>query len=417
MSGNYRSRILSILVDWYEDSPAYIRNEKPNKRRLMRLYDNGKSDFNVYNIEVPAIRNDINQAVMDLADKKFIEFEWMRGEKNHILSRLWLNYDSIGQIYAYLGRRPKGDAVNEVLSQLRVLLDRSKEEWVRHWLEETYVVISRKRTIGNNLPEGKSDRNDLLKAVSELSKRTEMEILERIFSIQCFGDSKRFEHTVKPRLIRILKKYLIQDECTDDDALRYVGIVRYPEQFEFSGALSIMLPKGLVDFMPLPFGSTLTIDDVKEGHIKLGADIRRILSIENRANYVEYIRKFQSKDELVLFHGGQFSPAKGVFLKALVSAMPESCMFYHWGDIDYGGFSMLARLRREIMQEVQAWKMGIEDIKQYTKYAIQFSESYRKRLTSLLDVSELQDCQSCIKFMLKDGVRLEQEAMLMNSEQ
>ncbi|MDR1538051.1 MAG: DUF2220 domain-containing protein [Clostridiales bacterium] len=25
---------------------------------------------------------------------------------------------------------------------------------------------------------------------------------------------------------------------------------------------------------------------------------------------------------------------------------------YHWGDIDYGGFSMLARLRREINSSI-----------------------------------------------------------------
>ena len=417
MSSNYCNRILSILVEWYENSPAYIRNEKPNKRRLMRLYDNGKSDFNVYNIEDPAIRNDINQAVMDLADKKFIEFEWMRGEKNHILSRLWLNYDSIGQVYAYLGRRPKCDAVDEVLLQLRVLMDQAKEEWARHWLEETYAAISRKRTIGNNLPEGKSERNDLLKAVYELSKRTEMEILERIFSIKCFGDSKRFEHLVRARLVRILKKHLVQDECSDDDALRYVGIVRYPEQFEFSGALSIMISNSLVDFTPLLCGGMLTIDDVKQGQIRLGANIRRILSIENRANYIEYIRKSQSKDELVLYHGGQFSPAKSVFLKALVSSMPESCLFFHWGDIDYGGFSMLARLRREIMPDVKAWKMGIEELKQYSKYNIKFSDSYGKRLATLLEIPELHDCHSCIQYILKNKVRLEQESMLFNSEQ
>ena len=414
MSGNYCTRILSILVDWYEDSPAYVRNQKPNRRRIMRLYDNGKSDFIDYNIEEPAIRKEINQAVMDLANRRFIEFEWMRGQENYILSRLWLNYDSLGQIYTHLGRRPRSDTVDEVLSQLKILLNETREDWAHKWLDETYVVISRKQTIGNNLPEGKSERNDLLKTVSELSKRTEVEILERIFSIQCFGDSKRFEHSVKPRLVRILKKYLVQDECIDDEALRYVGIVRYPEQFEFSGALSIMLPKGLVDFMPLPFGGTLTIYDVKEGQIKLGSDIRRILSIENRANYIEYIRKFQSKDELVLFHGGQFSPAKSVFLNALVSSMPESCMFFHWGDIDYGGFSMLARLRQEIIPDVQAWKMGIEDLRQYSKYTIGFSESYGKRLASLLEMPELRDCLSCIKFMLKHKVRLEQEAMLIN---
>ena len=413
MSFNYKKQILSLLLDWYEDSPAHTRNQKPDRRRTMKLYDKGKTDFGVYNIENSTIRKDINQAVLDLADKKYIEFEWMQGEKNHILSKLWLNFDSIDQVYTYLGRKPKGDAVDEVLSQLRKLLDQIQEEWAHRWLEETYAAISRKRAIGNVLPENKSECDDLLKVISRLSQRTEIEILERIFSIQCFGDSKRFEHSVKPRLVRILKKYLGQDECTDDDALRFVGIVRYPEQFEFSGALSVLLPNGLVDFSPLLFGGTLTIDDVKEGRIELGAGIRRILSIESRANYVEYIRKSQSKNEFVLFHGGQFSPAKSVFLKAIVSSMPQGCMFYHWGDIDYGGFSMLARLRREIMPEVHAWKMGIEDLRQYSKYTIRFSEAYGKRLASLLEEPQLHDCYSCIEFMLKGSIRLEQEAMLV----
>jgi len=196
-----------------------------------------------------------------------------------------------------------------------------------------------------------------------------------------------------------------------------VGIVRYPEQFEFSGSLAITLPNGLVDFTPLPSGGALNTKDVEQGRIKLGKDIQKIISIENRANYVEYAGKSKSKDELVLFHGGQFSPAKSLFLKAIVSSMPESCVFYHWSDIDYGGFSMLARLRREIKPDVKAWKMGIEELKQYSKYSIKFPDSYGKRLASLLEVPELHDCYSCIRYMLKNKVRLEQEAMMMNSGQ
>ncbi|MDR1193974.1 MAG: DUF2220 domain-containing protein [Peptococcaceae bacterium] len=412
MSGDYKKRILSLLVDWYENSPAYVRGQTPSRRRMMRLYDNGQTDFNAYNIENPAIRKDINQAVLDLADGGLVEYEWARGQRDHILSRLWLNFERIERVYAYLVRQPKGDAVDDLLSQLRGLRNNAKEEWAARWLEDTIAAITRKRSAGSSLPENVSERDDLLKAIACLADRTEIETFERVFSTRCFGDSKRFERSVKARLIRILKKYLIQDECGDEEALRSVGIVRYPEQFEFSGPLSIALPKGEIDFSLLPFGGVLTIEDVNQGKIALGADTRRILSIENRANYVEYIHKHKENDELVLFHGGQYSPAKGVFLQAIVSALPEGREFRHWGDIDYGGFSMLARLRREILPEVRAWKMAKEDLSRYAKYTVGFSDSYGQRLTSLLELPELHDCIPCIEHMLKLRVRLEQEAML-----
>lgn len=191
-----------------------------------------------------------------------------------------------------------------------------------------------------------------------------------------------------------------------------LGIVRYPEQFEFTGSLSIALPNGTVDFSPFPFGSTLNIEDVKLGTINLGTNVRRILSIENRANYVEYVRKYRRAEEFVLFHGGQFSPAKKIFLQAIVSALPENCAFFHWGDIDFGGFHMLSRLRKEILNDVLPWKMGEQELKQYSKYTSGFSENYSKRLTALLEIQELHDCHSCIRAMLESGLRLEQEAML-----
>jgi hypothetical protein len=414
MGNDFKKQILSILVNWYEASPAYVRKLKPIRRRMMHLHGNYKTDFVPYNIENSSVRKDVNQAVLELAGMNLIGYEWMKGERDHIISRLWLTYEVIEQIYKYLDRQPKGDIVDAVLSQLLKLRDEVNKEWAHCWLKDTYNIISRKRSIGSSLPENACERNDLLQSVVWLSKKTEIETLERIFSFQCFGDSKRFERSVKTRLVRILKKYLVNDdECTEDEALRMAGIVRHPEKFEFSGSLSIFLPNGKIDFAPLRFGGTLTIEDVQQGVITLESGIRRIISIENKANYVEYVRKNQSNDEFIIYHGGQFSPAKRVFLKAIVSAMPLTCEFYHWGDIDYGGFCMLARLRREILPGIQAWKMGKEELQQYLQYTSKFSDTYRKRVSSLLEEPELDDLYMCIEFMLESGVRLEQEAMLL----
>ncbi|MDA8229111.1 MAG: DUF2220 family protein [Desulfitobacterium hafniense] len=163
------------------------------------------------------------------------------------------------------------------------------------------------------------------------------------------NDSKRFEKTIRARLVRILKKYLdFDDKFTEEDLLRQIGITRYPEQFEFCGPVTISFQNGSVDFTPMRFGGTVNTNDIRRGQLHIAPHIGRVLSIENRANYIEYIYKHKNTAELVLFHGRQFSPAKRIFLKAVANAIPNNCEFCHWGDIDYGGFSMLARLRREI---------------------------------------------------------------------
>ncbi|MDR2597656.1 MAG: DUF2220 domain-containing protein [Treponema sp.] len=412
MRSDYGKQILNILMDWYENSPAYVRGQKPSRRRIMRLYDDGKTDFSAYNIEDHLIRNDINHTVLVLAEKGFIHYQWLPGQQDHILAKLWLNSSAIEQTYIWLGRRPKGDVVEDLLLQLTTLLNKTETNWARRWLEDTIKVILKKRSIGAIMSESSSERDDLLKAVSYLANNTEIETLERVFSMRCYGDSKHFERSVKARLVRILRKYLVQDDCSDEDALRLAGIVPYPEQFAFSGSLSIVFPQGTLDFTPLSFGGTLTIDDIRKGRIVLGEGIQRVLSIENRANYVDYIHKVKRSDEFILFHSGQFSPAKRIFLNAIVSSLPGNCGFFHWGDIDYGGFSMLARLRREILPMIQPWRMNQNELTQYAKFTAGFSDTYRKRLATLLNMPELSDCYPCIEYMIKTGVRLEQEAML-----
>jgi DNA topoisomerase VI subunit A len=74
---------------------------------------------------------------------------------------------------------------------------------------------------------------------------------------------------------------------------------------------------------------------------------------------------------------------------------------------------MLARLRREILPDIKAWKMNEEELVKHSKFTNGFTDTYRKRLVSLLETPELHDHISCIEFMLKSGVRLEQEAMLL----
>ncbi|MDR2403243.1 MAG: DUF2220 domain-containing protein, partial [Spirochaetaceae bacterium] len=235
------------------------------------------------------------------------------------------------------------------------------------------------------------------------------------------GDSKKFEAGVKKRLLDIVRRYADwDDETREDELLRFAGIVRYPQQFEFRGPLSVSFdpgPEGAVnrqslDFSSLVYGASLNSLDLGRGTLSLAPELSRVLTIENQANYVDYLYRQNNKNELVVYHGGQFSPAKGLFFKALAAAMPDHCSWYHWGDIDYGGFSMLARLRREIKSGVFPYRMSEEELIRHAAFTVPVRDAYLEKLRNLMRQEELQDCLPCFEYMIKHRLRLEQEALL-----
>ncbi|MDR1900560.1 MAG: DUF2220 domain-containing protein [Treponema sp.] len=439
----YQGEILSRLLDKYERSGCYKNQTAPARRIMLKLYDGGLSDFPPYDIEKPETRERINRSVLALHGQGLVFYQWMRGEENHILARVWLNAENAAAAYAFINRRPSGDIAEEVCAELREARQTVSSPWIRNFFDDSLQAISRRRSVGKGgvVPAEREARRDLLRALVFADSRLfsgpgESELLERVFSIRCFGDSKKFETGVKNRFLEILRRYADFDDDaagSDEELLRFAGITRYPEQFEFRGPLTLSFAAvsnavgddtvktdGVgtgVDFSPLIFGASVNSTDLKRGALSLPPDLTRILSIENRANYIDYIYRKKETRELVIYHGGQYSPARGLFFKALAAAMPEGCPWYHWGDIDYGGFSMLARLRREIKRGALPYRMDEAELRAYRTFTLRPPPAYLEKLKTLADREELADCAPCIAYMIKEGLRLEQEAMLTDGEE
>ena len=108
--------------------------------------------------------------------------------------------------------------------------------------------------------------------------------------------------------------------------------------------------------------------------------VKKILFIENKASYISYIRNKKS-DEFVIFHGGVYSPVKGEFFRKIYEAslLNETC-YYHWSDIDLGGFYIFARLRDNIIKELKPYKMDIDTLLEYKDSWQHFDEKYKKKL-------------------------------------
>jgi hypothetical protein len=412
----YEKKLLSALVDKYEASAFFRHGTRPNRRIKLRLFDEGKSDFPGYHIERTEIRTHTNQAVLALEDRHLVFYCWMTGEETHIVAQVWLNIHNLDAAYASLGRKPKRFPVDELSRELLEMLEQIKTGWICRFLEDNYLAIVKNGPVpaGCHLPEQPAIRKNLFQTLLLIDRLGKAELLERTFSMQCFGDSKVFENTVRRRLLDIIRRYTdCGGDSSDEELLRFAGIVKYPEQFEFRGPLVIRLEGRSVDYTPLRYSTAISSTEINRGILEFPRGFRRILSIENKANYIEYSYQNVDESELVVYHGGQYSPVRGTFFRALAAAAPAACPWYHWSDIDYGGFSMLARLRREVRSDIRPYRMSQAELEKYARLTVRISPKYAETLRELLGLVELTDCHPCIKYMIEKRVKLEQEAMLI----
>jgi hypothetical protein len=296
---NTEKILMNALLDKYERSASYRTGEQSNRRILLKLYDGkGKTDFSFYDINNHDRRVDVNAAIEVLTGKGIISFEWLRGEAGHIMAKVWLSYARIDIAYKLAGRSPKATVVDSISEQAQLLRDEVKSDWAKRYFESILLKAESKRDFGSSIPVDDSERFDLWKLILFIDKHSELEIIERVLSTQLFSDSKRFEAVLRSKLLSILRKYFDTDKVYDNDEemLRQVGIVKYPEYFEFCGALMLTNNHGFTDFNPLLHGGSLSVVDLQAGTIIIAESINKIISIENRANYFEYISKMKKND-------------------------------------------------------------------------------------------------------------------------
>ena len=412
---NYRKLILNRLLDKYERSSAYKAIASTNRRVLIYLCSD---EFPEYNIEDTLTKELINSVVIDLQKEGLIEFEWMRFEKGNIISRIWLNLNTLHEAYKQAERMPKRQQVENVLAMVRELKSRVTSSWIRAFLEDAQAWMEQRLSIPSSLPEDSQLLKNLLKALLFVDAKAEDELLERVFSLKCFGDSKYFEKNLRRKLLVILKKYwqeedLQSGELTDDEILSLIGIVKAPEQVEFCGNMLASIRGHAIDFSPLVYGVSINAPTIRDLIISHLPGVKRILFIENKANYVDYVLRRKTASELIIFHGGFYSPVKGLFFKKIYdAACRSSIVFYHWGDMDLGGFQIFKRLKTKIIPTLHPYLMDLDAFLSIKPFWQPFDDKYARALKKLLDDEAYKEFHPLIQVMLKERARAEQEAFL-----
>lgn len=330
----------------------------------------------------------------------------------NILQEIWLNKDNVDKAYKLVNRKDIKEMCNILLNYLEKY--QFNQKWIEQYRKDMICYLKEKHKINTLFPF--QFAKDILNVLKEIDNGEDS--LKRVLSMKCFGYSKYFEKNIEHFIIRIIKIYLLdienQEEYNNDDVLMEVGISKYPEILEFCGDLEYFINGEKVEYKRQTVGSYVNSYCVKQMQDLKVKNANKVIFIENKANYIDYIHNKKKDDEFVLYHGGMYSPIKGDFYRKIymaISNVTSNIQFYHWSDIDIGGFEIFTRLM-DIIPELKQYKMDTEAFNSKKDCWKEMSEDYILKLIEMRNSEKYGIFYDVIDEMLKNGCRLEQEAFI-----
>lgn len=149
-------------------------------------------------------------------------------------------------------------------------------------------------------------------------------------------------------------------------------------------------------------------------HLEIGKqqNIHKVITIENKANYVSMPYE---KGTLIIYSHGYFTPRERHILQQLYQILrtsSQSVLYYHSGDLDYGGIKIFQYTRDSIFPELQPFQM---DLEQYETFLSRGYKMEPQTLEKLKTVNE-PIFQPLIERILETGLGIEQEVFLYKEE-
>lgn len=388
MISKYEKEIINKLLDKYEKSKSFVGENKVNQRFNVKISSVFPRYTDHSNYE---IFQAVNEAVDTLVRASFII---AKENSAYVYSNVILNVAKLEDIYKYIGRKPKKDINSSILNLMEIY--KNKNQILNKYCETQYERIHSNKTIqffNNDLEE----LENILIAVDKLLK-VDTETFARDFSVKVFKDSKVFER-IAGKVVNLIYEFGVFPK--KDRILGDLNIVKNPTYVNFKGPGSITINDQKIDLTSL--SSDIAISS------KMLSDIDRIevtgkavITIENLTSF----HTFSDKDMLAIYLGGYHNRVRREIIKK-IHQQNSQIAFYHFGDIDAGGFYILEHLKRQTGVDFIPFKMDIETLEAHKKYTKKLTENDKKRLTKLVD----SQYHKVINYMLENNCKLEQEAV------
>ncbi len=396
----YDRKILSHLLDTYENS---LLSTGENKRTIQIEFRFTKTSIPPYFDESSSEYERIHVLMELLEGQNFIRIIWKDDKKDYLIQKVRLVTDHLEEAYQYIGRKPKRELEEENIILLQKYLDAKAPitvAFVRYLLERLQNHRSVKEYI---VLENRKETEKFLRACVMVEQNRKPCYI-REFSIMHFQDSKYFEQ-IESRIVKVFRQFSYEYlEMDTLELLSEYGIYRTPNYVYFKGDARISIGEEAVDLSLLNQGIGISGEDLSSIQFSDLSRIKKVITIENLTSFFRY----WEKDSLFIYLGGYHNRIRRTLLKMVYETIPYA-KYYHFGDIDAGGFSILLDLRKKTGIPFMSYHMDLDTLKKYRQYGKCLTETDRKRLEKIGEEKEF--CE-VIGFMLEENIKLEQECII-----
>jgi len=263
-------------------------------------------------------------------------------------------------LYAQVGRQPARKLIDDAMVQLRArhcrspelasVLDDAASAWARG---VSFLGVARNdiRTLDQVIGLAQAVHGRRAGPMSD-------EVDFRTFSRLAVSDSKALERNVRGVVSMVSLLFRTDPRSLDlepEEFLGSVGVKRLPQPVLIRGALTL-------DGQPMPELPFLGIPTESVGRVELSEPPDYLITIENYASFVRYVREVARDDRgLVIYSGGFPSrPTLEIITRFAAAAKVPT---YHWGDMDAGGvriFYHVERRLRAVGVELRPHMMDVE---------------------------------------------------------
>ncbi|MBM6929565.1 hypothetical protein H5999_00600 [[Clostridium] spiroforme] len=387
-----RYEIMNIFIDRYENSAAFKGTSTRKRKIQLKLYQvyphYGKSEYYLETEE-------IEEAVNALLKLNFIK----AGQNSDFGHRdIVLNTDEqiIRQIYHFLGRTDLKYAQHQFLSALSQY---QAFDWINNFLHELEVRTQHFQSLYPYLETNSvQELQDIITILNYMQSPHE-EISYRKFSIMTLQDSKKLE-LYKHKIYHIIHDFYDDTISNENEAFEVFGIIRNPSIVYVKGKMRFQIDDQLIDLKNFNYHFSFYSDYITQIEI-IDIHVQKIMTVENWTSFND----LELEDTLIIYLGGFHNTAISQFLLKIYKFLDDQVKYYHFGDIDAGGFYIYLNLLKKTNIPFQTWKMNLVTLKHYEQYAKPLTQNDIARLKKLKN--DIND--PVIDYMLEKNVKLEQE--------
>lgn len=404
--------LLNKLLDKYEKSSLYKGTPRNNRR--VWLHFNRRSLPRYFDDTTARYKESINEAALLLEERRLIEIVWEQFEEGNLIEKIALNHDRLAEAYGFLGRRPRAAKENRVAGLARHYAA-DAAPWVAAFLHYIAGRVESGESVAGYLDINDPARAEALFKVLREAGLLEGEVPRRIFSQRVLGSTKAF-NAVAGTVARVAAEFHSgsggSGAAETRELLAELGIVDNPQHIFISGGLRFAVNGkeiNTADFYP---DLGISTEMIRRMEVKaIPADY--IITIENLTAFYSFV-KSRRDNYLAVYLGGYHNTLRRNFLRKLKEFADNTgrkVRFQHWGDIDYGGFSIFVHLRDNCLPELQPLYMDEQALNDYREFCLPVNERYAQKLRRLLEDERYKLFHPVINHMLRHGIRLEQECI------